>query len=417
MKVFKKIKSKDNIKYIQKILIYILVFVTLPNVFGVSFIYNLSKTITDESSIATVATAAAPTFTFQSKAQVLMEPTTGTILYANNENERLAPASVTKVMSLLLIMEAIDSGKLKYTDVITCSKTASGLGGSQIWFQPGEQLTVDEALKAICVVSANDVTVAMAEHLAGTQENFVAQMNAKAKELGMVNTNFMNAHGIDEDNHYTSAKDIAIMSRALIVNHPNILKYTSIWMDTLRNGTFGLSSTNKLIRFYEGATGIKTGSTSKALFNLSASATRDGTTFIAVVCTAPTGDIRNEEVKQLLDYGFSNYKTKNVYTKDTVLESIKINKSLITKFDVTIAEDVNVLYEKGKEIEYNNKIIYNDNLKAPILKNTSIGKIVITSKVDDSLISEKDVVIKEDVNKSKLMEYYKFLIKKVLVLS
>ena len=415
MKVFKRIKSKDNIKYIQKLLIYILVFVTIPNVFGMSYIYNLGKTITDQSSISVVAPLA-PTFTFQSKAQVLMEPSTGTIIYANNENERIFPASVTKVMSLLLIMEAIDSGKLKYTDVITCSKTASGLGGSQIWFQPGEQLTVDEALKAICVVSANDVTVAMAEHLGGTQENFVAQMNAKAKELGMVNTNFMNAHGIDEDNHYTSAKDIALMSRALIVNHPDILKYTSIWMDTLRNGTFGLSSTNKLIRFYEGATGIKTGSTSKALFNLSASATRDGTTFIAVVCTAPSGDIRNEEVKQLLDYGFSNFKTKNIYVKNTVLESIKINKSLVSKFDVTISEDVNVLYEKGKEVEYDKQIIYNANLKAPILKNTPIGKICITNKVDGSLVSEKDIVINEDIFKSKLMEYYVFLIKKTLVL-
>ncbi|MDD2375962.1 MAG: D-alanyl-D-alanine carboxypeptidase [Clostridia bacterium] len=415
MKVFKRIKSKDNIKYIQKLLIYILVFVMLPNVFGMSFTYNLNKTITDESSISTVASLA-PTFTFQSKAQVLMEPSTGTIIYANNENEKIFPASVTKVMSLLLTMEAIDSGKLKYTDVITCSKTASGLGGSQIWFQPGEQLTVDEALKAICVVSANDVTVAMAEHLAGTQENFVAQMNAKAKDLGMVNTNFMNAHGIDEDNHYTSAMDIALMSRALIVNHPDVLKYTSIWMDTLRNGTFGLSSTNKLIRFYEGATGIKTGSTSKALFNLSASATRDGTTFIAVVCTAPSGDIRNEEVKQLLDYGFSNFKTKNIFKKNTVLESIKINKSLAVKFDVTISEDVNVLYEKGKEVEYDKQIIYNDNLKAPILKNTPIGKISITSKVDGSLVSEKDIVISEDIFKSKLMEYYIFLIEKVLVL-
>jgi len=415
MKVFKRIKSKDNSKYIQKFLICMLVFVTLPNIFGMSYIYNLSRTTTDQSSISAVAPLA-PTFAFQSKAQLLMEPSTGTVIYANNENEHIFPASVTKVMSLLLTMEAIDSGKLKYTDIITCSKTASGLGGSQIWFQPGEQLTVDEALKAICVVSANDVTTAVAEHLAGTEGNFVVQMNARAKELGIANTNFVNCHGLHDDNHYTTALDIAIMSRELITKHPDILKYTSIWMDTLRNGTFGLNSTNKLIRFYEGATGLKTGSTPQALFNLSGTATRDGTTFISVVCTAPSGDIRNEEVKQLLDYGFANYKTKNIFKKDVVLESIKINKNLAQKFDVTITEDVNVLYEKGREVEYNQTIVYNTDLKAPILKSTSIGKVTITSKTDNKLISEKDVVIKEDISKSKLMDYYIFLIKKVLVL-
>jgi len=383
--------------------------------FGISFIYNLSKTLTNESSISAVATVA-PTFTFQSKAQVLMEPTTGTVLYANNENERLAPASVTKIMTLLLTMEAIDSGKMKYTDIITCSLNASQMGGSQIWFKPGEQLTVDEALKAICVVSANDVSIAMAEHLGGSEENFVAQMNEKAKQLGMVNTNFINCHGVDADNHYTTAMDIAIMSRALIVNHPDILKYTSIWMDSLRNGTFALSSTNKLIRFYQGATGLKTGSTSKALFNLSGSATRECTTFIAVVCTAPTGDIRTEEVKQLLDYGFANFKTTNILVKNTVVDSIKINKNLQKKYDVTIAEDVNMLYEKGKEVQFNQQIIYNSNITAPILKNTPIGKVTITSKSDGKLISEKDVMINQDIGKSKLMEYYAFLVKKVLVL-
>ncbi len=413
--IFKKIMSKDNVKYIQKFVIYLLIFVLTSNIFGLSYIYNLDNKITDESSISTVAPLN-PTFTFKSKAQVLMEPSTGSVIYANNENEKIFPASVTKIMSLLLIMDSIDSGKLKYTDVITCSKTASGFGGSQIWFQPGEQLTVDEALKAICVVSANDVTVAMAEHLSGTQENFVAQMNAKAVDLGMVNTNFINSHGIDADNHYTSAMDIAIMSKELINKHPDVLKYTSIWMDTLRNGTFGLNSTNKLIRFYEGTTGIKTGSTSKALFNLSASATRDGTTFIAVVCTAPTGDIRNEEVKQLLDYGFANYKTKNIYARNTILDSIRINKNLEKTFDIILNEDVSMLYEKGKEIEYNQQIVYTSGLKAPILKYTSIGKITITNKVDDSIIAEKDLFTNEDINKAKLLDYYKYLLKKVLIL-
>lgn len=415
VELFKRIKSKDNIIYIQKFLISMLIFVTLSNVFAFNYIYNVTNKVTDQSSISTVAPLT-PTFTFQSKAQVLMEPTTGAILYANNENEKLLPASVTKIMSLLLIMESIDNGKLNYTDVITCSKSASGLGGSQIWFEQGEQLTVDDALKAICVVSANDVTVAMAEHLAGTQQNFVAQMNAKAKELGMLNTNFMNAHGIDEEGHYTTAMDIALMSKELLNKHPGILKYTSIWMDSIRNGEFGLTNTNKLIRFYEGTTGLKTGSTSKALFNLSASATRDGTTFIAVVCTAPSGDIRNEEVKQLLDYGFSNFKTKTIYPRNTVLESITINKNLDKNHEVLLAEDVSILYEKGKNIEYEQKIIYNDELKAPIAKNSIVGKVVITNKTDGSQISEKNIIIKDDINKSGIKQYYMYLLNKILVL-
>ncbi len=292
--------------------IYIPVFLMLSfamlfsNVCANSFIYDLAnknetnKKI-DESSISTVAT---PEFSFQSAAQILMEPTTHKVLYANNENEKLLPASVTKIMTMLIIMEQIDSGKLNYTDKIKCSANASNMGGSQIWFKEGEELTVDEALKAICIVSANDVCLAMSEHIGGSETNFVKMMNDKAQELGMENTHFMNCHGIDEENHYTTAKDIAIMSAELINNHPDILKYTSIWMDSLRNGTFGLSSTNKLIRYYEGANGLKTGSTSQALFNLSGTATRNNTTFIAVVLRAPSSDIRLQEVRQLLDYRF-----------------------------------------------------------------------------------------------------------------
>lgn len=417
IKFLKRIKSKDKLRYIRNIFIYTLLFVSLSNVIGVSYIFNNTIDNKNESSISAVAPVVAPTFTFQSKSQVLMEPTTGHVLYANNENEKLLPASVTKVMSLLLIMEAIDNGKLSYTDVITCSKKASGLGGSQIWFEEGEKLTVEEALKTICVVSANDVTVAMAEHLAGTQENFVAQMNAKAKELGMVNTNFVNSHGIDEDNHYTTAIDIALMSRELITKHPDIIKFTSVWMDSIRGGQFGLTNTNKLIRFYEGATGIKTGSTSKALFNLSASATRDGTTFIAVVLTAPTGDIRNAEVKQLLDYGFSNFKTKVVYPRNTVIDSIIINKNLTKKYDVVLDEDACLLYEKGREIEYNETIEYNMELRAPITKNTAVGIITITNKADGSVIAKKDIVVTEDIGKSDLKDYYIYLIKKVFTLA
>lgn len=302
------ISLKKNKKIIIVATFLFVFLLSFNSIFATSFIYDIkskenSNTKTDESSISTVST---PEFTFQSEAQLLMEPTTGKILYANNEDERLLPASVTKIMTMLLIMEQIDSGKLKYTDKVKCSANASKMGGSQIWLKEGEELTIDEALKAIAVVSANDTCVMMAEHIGGSESNFVKMMNDKAQELKMENTHFMNCHGIDEDNHYSTAKDIAIMSAELINKHPDILKYTSIWMDSLRDGAFGLSSTNKLIRFYDGATGLKTGSTSKALFNLSGTATRNNTTFIAVVLRAPSSDVRLAEVKQLLDYRICN---------------------------------------------------------------------------------------------------------------
>ena len=211
----------------------------------------------------------------QSGGAILIEQTTGKVLYEHNIHEQLRPASVTKVMSILLIMEALDSGQITLEDKVPCSETAAGMGGSQIWLEVGEELTVDEMLKAICVVSANDCTVAMAEYLCGSQEAFVEKMNERAKELGMDDTTFKNCHGIDEDGHVTSAYDIALMSRELLNNHPTILNYTTIWMDTLRDGESELVNTNKLIRNYKGATGLKTGSTSVALYNLSASATRD----------------------------------------------------------------------------------------------------------------------------------------------
>ena len=356
---------------------------------------------TAESSIQTVAT---PTFTFQSAAQILMEATTGEIIYANNENEKLLPASVTKVMTLLLIMEQIDSGNLKYTDTVTCSSTASGMGGSQIWFKEGETLTIDEALKCICVVSANDVSYAMAELVGGSHENFVAMMNAKAKELGMENTNFLNAHGIDEEGHYTTAKDIAIMSRELITKHPDITKYTTIWMDSIRNGTFGLSNTNKLLKTYQGITGLKTGSTSQALFNLSATAEREGLYLIAVVMKAPTSAIRNEEVTTLLNYGFSAYTSKKIGTKCEVVDKIQISKHVGEQFEVVLEKDEYLISKKGETKEYNKVKKYNENLQAPILKGTPVGKVQFLDN-EGNILYEANLVINQDANKSTLWEY------------
>lgn len=310
-------------------------------------------------------------------------------------------------MTLLLIMEQIDSGKMTYQDKVTCSAKASGMGGSQIWFKEGEELTIDEALKAICVVSANDVTVAMAEMIGGSEENFVKMMNEKAKKLGMENTHFMNSHGIDEDNHYTTAKDIAIMSRELINHHPDILKYTSIWMDTLRDGTFALSSTNKLIRFYEGATGLKTGSTSKALFNLSATATRNNTTFISVVMKAPSSDIRLEETKQLLNYAFANYEVQSICASGATMETKRINKNISETLDYIIKDNITTLVEKGTKVDFEKNITYFENIVAPVKKDQVIGKVQIIDKTNNSIIGESDLIAKNDINKSTFSDYIK----------
>lgn len=388
--------------------------INIKILYSASYLFDVKKE--QQSVESSISTMASPTFEFESHSQILMEPTTGEILYANNEDEHMLPASVTKVMTLLLIMEQIDSGALGYDDVVTCSKKASQMGGSQIWFKEGEQITIDDALKAICVVSANDVTVAMAELIGGSEENFVSMMNDKAKELGMNNTNFMNSHGIDEDGHYTSAKDIAIMARELITKHPNILKYTSIWMDTLRNGEFGLSSTNKLIRFYDGATGLKTGYTSNALYNLVATATRGDTTFISVVMKAPTSDIRTAETKMLLDYGFSNYEVKKICSSNTILDQIPIDKNITQKLETRIENDVYKLVAKGQKSETEQVITYNDNLRADIVINQVIGKVEVYDKNTNEKIGESNIVSNGELLKSGWEEYMIYIINKFLLL-
>ncbi len=381
--------------------------ININYVLGAKYLYEVKNKPQMQSSISTVAT---PSFEFQSHAQVLIEPTTGEILYANNENERMLPASVTKIMTLLLLMEQIDSGALSYEDKVTCSKKASQMGGSQIWFKEGEELTIDEALKAITISSANDVTMAVAELLGGSEENFVNMMNAKAEELGLENTHFMNPHGIDEEGHYMSAKDIAIIARELITKHPNILNYTSIWMDTLRNGEFGLSNTNKLIRYYDGATGLKTGYTSQALYNLVATATRLDTTFIAVALKAPTSDIRNEEIRNMLDYAFANYESKKICSSNTILEEININKNIDKKLETRIQDDIYKLMNKGKKIDTQQIITYNEALVAPITEGTVVGKIEIYDKESNEKIGESDIIANNNVEKSSIDEYVNYIL-------
>ena len=294
-------------------------------------------------------------------------------------------------------MEAIDSGRLSYTDQIPCSENVSSMGGSQIWLDTKESLSVDEMLKAICVVSANDCTVAMAEYLAGSEENFVAQMNAKAKELGMNDTTFKNCHGIDEDGHVSSSYDIALMSRELLEKHPDITKYTTIYMDSLRDGKSELVNTNKLVRNYRGATGLKTGSTSLALYNLSASATRDGLSLIAVIMKAPTTKDRFAEATKLLDYGFANYSYKTFAQKGDAVKEIPISKGVSSSVSAVLSTDAGVLLKKGEESNIVQNVNLPEEITAPINEGDKLGEI--SYSLNGETIATIDIVAKNSVAK------------------
>ena len=341
---------------------------------------------------------------------ILISQDTGEVLYEHNAHEKLRPASVTKVMTILLIMEEIDSGRLSYSDKISCSEKASAMGGSQIWLDTREELTVDEMLKAICVVSANDCTVAMAEHIAGSEEMFVNRMNERAKELGMNDTTFKNCHGIDEDGHETSSYDIALMSRELLRNHPSITKYTTIWMDSLRDGKSELVNTNKLIRNYQGATGLKTGSTSLALFNLSASATRDDLSLIAVIMRAPSTKERFSCARKLLDYGFSTFKYKKFAEKNVEVMNVPINKGVVSEVSVKYADTSGKIMNKKSEGNVEQEIIINDNVSAPIEAGQVLGKVEF--RVDGEAVASVDLVAESEVGKLNIFTMGKRILKK-----
>ena len=328
---------------------------------------------------------------------ILIEQNFGKVLYNYNMHEKLRPASVTKVMTILLIMEALDSGRISLTDKVPCSENASGMGGSQIWLNTTEELTVDEMLKAICVVSANDCTVAMAEFLEGSEEAFVEKMNEKAKSLGMNDTTFKNCHGIDEDNHVTSAYDIAIMSRELLKNHPQITNYTTIYMDSLRGGKSELVNTNKLVRNYEGCTGLKTGSTSLALFNLSASSTRNGLSLIAVVMRGETSSKRFEEARQLLDYGYTNYEYKELGKENDIVGTANIEKGIEGVVEAVLSSDAGVVIKKAKNNNISQNIEIFNNISAPISKGQKIGELTFT--LEDKIIAKVDLVSNKDIDK------------------
>ena len=335
------------------------------------------------------------------ESSILIEQSTGEVLYAHNEHEKLRPASVTKVMTILLIMEAIENGSLKYEDKIPCSENASSMGGSQIWLDESETLTVDEMLKAICVVSANDCTVAMAERIGGSEENFVNMMNEKAKALGMNDTTFKNCHGIDEEGHVTSAYDIALMSRELLTKYPEITNYTTIYMDTLRNGESELVNTNKLIRNYAGATGLKTGSTSLALFNLSASATKEGLSLIGVIMKAPTSKDRFSCARKLLDYGFSNYKYELLCTKNDFVREIDVQKGTKNKIRVIYDNSIGKITKKNEKDQIDTIVEMKESIIAPVEKGEILGKVKFMR--GEKTIAEVNLIAEEQIKKKNLI--------------
>ena len=328
------------------------------------------------------------------KSAILMEAETGKVLYSQNQDQALPPASVTKIMTLLIVMEAIEEGRISYDDIVVASANACSMGGSQIYLEQGERMSVEDLLKSVIIASANDAAVALAEHVAGTEEEFVKAMNDKAKELGMKNTCFENTNGLDDttQNHLTSAMDIAIMSRELI-KHKKITEYSSIWMDTIRNGAFGLTNTNRLVKYYEGATGLKTGSTSKAGFCVSATATRNGMTLIAVIMGSSSRDARNSAAVALLNYGFSNFA---LFRNQPYCGSMTVVKGKLSECE--IREDQLLTVVNKKELsKITKEITLDSEIAAPIKRGTQVGTATYT--VDGKVIGSSKITVVNNVER------------------
>ncbi|MCI8816879.1 MAG: D-alanyl-D-alanine carboxypeptidase [Angelakisella sp.] len=342
-----------------------------------------------------LAAAITPGVDLPVKSAVLMDQGSGTILYAENEDVQLPPASITKVMSLLLVMEAIDSGKISLTDKVVCSDTAAAYGGSQIWLKPGEEMTVDDLLKAAAISSANDATVCLAEYVAGSEEAFIGLMNQRAAELGMANTTFRCAAGLDQPGHLSTAKDVAIMSRALL-GHPLILNYSTVWMDSLRGGETQLVNTNRMIRFYQGATGLKTGTTSGAGSCLAASASRDGLGLIAVVMGADTSDHRFAAARSLLDWGFANFMQAKLTPPEDILP-VPVTGGVERQVEVICQPPEGILIEKGKLEAITQDVILPESVAAPVAAGQELGSIAVC--VEGERVSEYPILAAEPVER------------------
>ncbi len=342
-----------------------------------------------------------------SKSAILLEMSTGKVLYEKNANEKLAPASMTKVMSMLLIMEAIERGDFTMDDDVVISDNASGMGGSQIFLQTGEKYKVRELLKGIAIASGNDAVVAMAEKVSGTVSSFVEAMNKRAQELGLKNTHFDNPHGLDSENHYTTASDMSVMARELL-KHEEILEFTRIYEDYLKKNdgsSIWLVNTNKLVRFYEGVDGLKTGYTTTAGYCMTATAKKNEMRLLSVVMNAPSSDLRSKDTTNMLNYGFNSYKLNILYEKEKNLGQVKIEKAKKEKVDVYLKDDITMLSKINEnQGEYNYNVIVNE-LKAPLSKNQSIGRVEVIDN-EGNIVKEEDVIVKEDIEKANVFDLF-----------
>lgn len=340
------------------------------------------------------------------KSAILLEPTTGEIIFEKNSHEKLHPASMTKMMSMLLIVEAIEDGVIKWDDVVTVSENAAGMGGSQILLEVGEQMTVDDLFKGIAVASGNDAVVALAEKIGGSEAIFVDMMNERAKELGLTDTNFKNPHGLDDENHYSSAYDMAMIAKEL-VKHDKVLEYTSIYEDYLRENTdrkIWLVNTNKLVRFYDGVDGLKTGYTASAGYCLTATAKKNNSRFIAVAMGEPDSKTRNAEISEMLDYAFAQYEVEILLNTDSVIGTKEVEKGKKKYVDLVPLEQVGFLNKKGTNKKNASYEVVADNLKAPLKIGDVVGKLII--KEDESVIREVHVTVSEDIEKANILELY-----------
>ncbi|WP_416827091.1 D-alanyl-D-alanine carboxypeptidase family protein [Ectobacillus polymachus] len=349
-----------------------------------------------------------PKLVEQASSAVLLEQDTGQILFDKNSNEKLPPASMTKIMTMLLIMEQIASGKLKLEEKVRTSEHAASMGGSQIFLEPGEEMTVDQMLKGIAIASGNDASVAMAEHIAGSEEGFVKLMNERAKSLGLKNTHFQNPTGLPAKNHYSTAYDMAIMARELM-KYPLIRQYTGKYEDYLRENTdkkFWLVNTNKLVRFYPGVDGVKTGFTAEARYCLTASSERDGMRVIAVVMGAPTSKERNAQVTKLLDFAYSQYATKKLFAKDQVITSVKVSRGDKSTVNLVAKDQVSLLMKRGEQSDsVKQEIVAEQTVKAPIKKGDTLGTLVI--KKGDTVVTKEPLIAGEAVKQASLWEMVK----------
>ncbi len=385
--------------------------------FGMTVSAKESVTVSSECDISdidvpldstTVNAAIGQTLDIKAKSVVLMEPNTGKVLYESNSDEKLPPASITKIMSLLLVMEAIDRGDISLETVVTASEHACSMGGSQIWLEPGETMTVNDLLKAAVIASANDACVALGETVAGSEEGFVALMNERAGELGMTNTHFVNCTGLDAEEHLTTAYDVALMSSALI-KHDLIKDYSTVWMDTLRDGKSELVNTNKLVRFYEGTTGLKTGTTSTAKYCLSATAERNGLELVAVVMAGESSNDRFNGAKKLLDYGFANYNYSSIEAgieENTELEVLKGTEKTV---EIQPQGTLNVLLPKSASGKIERKTVLSENVTAPVKKGDILGTVTVT--LDGEQLGEIPLVANEDVGRLTLGVTFAMILK------